>query len=51
MITSYSTSACRSPGRGVTPPFSECLEVFDFDGDRDLDLRDAAGFARSFSAP
>lgn len=38
-------------GPGVTPPFSECLEVFDFDADADLDLYDAAGFARTFSAP
>ncbi|MCH8253230.1 MAG: hypothetical protein IID36_12330, partial [Planctomycetes bacterium] len=37
-------------GPGVSPPFPDCLDVFDFDADGDVDLLDAGGFQRAFTA-
>ena len=35
-------------GPGIKPWFQECEDVFDFDADIDVDLRDFAGFQTSF---
>ena len=34
-------------GPGHVPAFNDCIEAFDFDGDRDVDLRDFSVFERS----
>jgi len=34
-------------GPNGTPGFEDCIEVFDFDGDGDVDLRDSAAFVRA----
>lgn len=34
--------------RVVTPSFQDCRDVFDFEGDRDVDLSDFAGFAEAY---
>lgn len=36
-------------GPGDPPPFSDCLDAFDFDVDEDVDLRDLAAFAKTFA--
>jgi hypothetical protein len=36
-------------GPGHVPGFNDCILAFDFDGDRDVDLHDFSGFARSIS--
>jgi len=43
-------SVCESlSGPGVAPPFSECLDSFDFDDDSDVDLLDWAVFQVAFT--
>ncbi len=34
-------------GPDGAPGFQDCIEVFDFDGDGDVDLRDSAVFVRA----
>lgn len=36
-------------GPGVIPPFDECIDVFDFDPDNDVDLGDVAKFQQVFT--
>jgi hypothetical protein len=38
-------------GPGSHPGFQDCLDVFDFDFDGDVDLRDFAWFQRAFKGP
>jgi hypothetical protein len=37
-----------SSGPGTTSPSSFCIQLYDYDTDRDIDLADYSGFARSF---
>jgi hypothetical protein len=41
----------RFSGPAEEPPFEECLDVFDFDRDTDVDLADFAGFQQAFTGP
>jgi len=38
-----------SSGPDVSPPLTFCTQLYDFDGDVDVDLADYAGFARAFT--